>query len=275
MDSKAPTELAPGPFAGRTYSLHAGEKESERYYQAIDAAADACLGRWPDARGLLADILRASRKRGRLRKLQGVESPAGFALSECRRALAPFLLDVEAHRAALSVWGRFGATLGTTREQYLLEALEIELTNRINRDEFLRRATRIAFLPHCLRDLTAGCQARKVDLDYACVSCSARCYLNAVSRILRKNRVRPYIWMGARLGKVLRAESARPGGLGVLGVACIPELVAGMRRVGSANIPVVGLPLDANRCVRWLGEFHPNSVNLARLEALVKGSDSA
>jgi hypothetical protein len=263
--SNEPTQLSPGPLPGRTYALHAGEAQSDRYYQAIDAVADACLQRWPDARGLIAELRRASRRR--LRKVKDVDSPVGFALTECRRALAPFLLDVERHRAALWPWSRLGATLGTTREQYLVHALEIELTNRLHRDEFLRRGTRVAFLPYCLRDLTAGCKAVKVDLDLACVSCSPRCYLNAVSRILRRNRVRPYIWMGASLGKTLRAQW--PGGLGVLGIACIPELVAGMRHVDAAGLPVLGLPLDANRCARWLGEFQPNSVNLARLEALV------
>jgi hypothetical protein len=35
------------------------------------------------------------------------------------------------------------------------------------------------------------------------------------------------------------------------------------------NIPVVGLPLNANRCRRWFGEFHPNSIDLDELEGLL------
>jgi len=57
--------------------------------------------------------------------------------------------------------------------------------------------------------------------------------------------------------------------VGVLGMACIPELVRGMRMCMRANVPVVGLPLDANRCARWWGQFHPNSVNLRELEILL------
>jgi hypothetical protein len=56
---------------------------------------------------------------------------------------------------------------------------------------------------------------------------------------------------------------------GVLGIACIPELTWGMRNCRKHNIPVVGLPLNANRCIRWFGEFFPNSVDLAEIERLV------
>jgi hypothetical protein len=73
--------------------------------------------------------------------------------------------------------------------------------------------------------------------------------------------------MTANLGRLLRQKAA----LGVLGIACIPELVWGMRRCARAGMPVLGLPLDANRCARWLGEFRPNSVNLTRLETLLVG----
>ena len=37
------------------------------------------------------------------------------------------------------------------------------------------------------------------------------------------------------------------------------------------RVPVFGLPLDANRCARWLGDFYPNTASLARLEALLAG----
>ena len=59
---------------------------------------------------------------------------------------------------------------------------------------------------------------------------------------------------------------------GVLGIACIPELIRGMRNCRKNNIPVVGIPLNANRCSRWFGEFFPNFVDLTELEKLVAAS---
>jgi hypothetical protein len=55
---------------------------------------------------------------------------------------------------------------------------------------------------------------------------------------------------------------------GILGIACVPELVMGMRKCRKNGIPVVGIPLNANRCIRWFGEFHQNSVDLDELEKL-------
>lgn len=69
-----------------------------------------------------------------------------------------------------------------------------------------------------------------------------------------------------KLGHQLKSENKT---LGILGVACIPELMAGMRKCQKYKIPVVGLPLNANRCARWFGEFYPNSINLSQLTDLV------
>jgi hypothetical protein len=68
------------------------------------------------------------------------------------------------------------------------------------------------------------------------------------------------------LGKLTLNEKKT---FGVLGIACVPELTFGMRNCMKNNIPVVGIPLNANRCVRWFGEFFPNSIDLSELERLL------
>jgi hypothetical protein len=35
------------------------------------------------------------------------------------------------------------------------------------------------------------------------------------------------------------------------------------------GIPAIGIPLNANRCARWLGDFYPNSVNVEQVERLL------
>ena len=128
-EGNAPTRLLPGPFVGRTYSLYGGAALSDGFFTAVAAAADACLSRWPDAAALVVELRRATKSRRALRRLSDETTPAGFALAEASRSLGAFMLDVDAHLDALSWWSRLGGTLGTTREQYLLYALEIELTN--------------------------------------------------------------------------------------------------------------------------------------------------
>jgi hypothetical protein len=76
--------------------------------------------------------------------------------------------------------------------------------------------------------------------------------------------------MGDDLKKKAKTVARNDQKLGILGIACIPELMAGIRKCRKLGIPVVGLPLDANRCVRWMGSFHENSINLEMLEKLVR-----
>jgi hypothetical protein len=257
-----------GPLVGKTYTLYGQASTSDEYFRQVETLLDVCLRRWPGPI-LLAELVRASTSERRLRRAARlVGSPVSFVCAQAEDRLASYFLDVAAHRASLSLADRCSKTLAISREQYFLCAVEIELRNRLNLVRFAQCGERLALLPHCLRDLAANCRAKPRGIDTMCMGCSVSCYLNQVSRLLRRHRVQPYIWMSANLGRLLRQQASV---LGVLGIACIPELARGMRRCARAGVPVLGLPLDANRCARWLGEFRPNSVNLTRLETLLVG----
>jgi hypothetical protein len=256
-----------GPLVGKTYTLYGQASTSDEYFRQVEALLDACLRRWTGP-ALLAELVLASTSNRRLgRAARLVDSPVSFVCAQAEEQLANYLLDVAAHRASLSLADRCNKTLAMSREQYFLCAVEIELRNRLNLVKFAQCGERLALLPHCLRDLAANCRAKPRGIDTICTGCSANCYLNQVSRLLRRHHVEPYIWMTANLSRLLRQKAE----VGVLGIACIPELARGMRRCARAGVPVLGLPLDANRCARWLGEFRPNSVNLTRLESLLVG----
>ena len=261
-----------GPVVGKTYSLYGLAATSDGYYQAIDALLDDCLRRWPDPVLLLHELAHVSTNARRLRRASRVDdSPVQFVCSEGERRLDSYMLDIDAHKASLSLLNRFSRVMTMSREQYIVSVVEIELRNRVNGDAFRRCTEKLAFLPHCLHDLDATCEAKPHGLDTVCMCCSGSCYINDVSKLLRRNHVRPYIWMNTNLPRLLRTKATGPDAIGVLGIACIPELAAGMRLCARAGVPVVGLPLDANRCSRWLGEFHQNTINLRRLESLVAG----
>jgi hypothetical protein len=157
-----------------------------------------------------------------------------------------------------------------SEQQYRLAMVEIELVNRIYADQFRSCNKKYAFLPHCLRDLKAECRSAQRDIDYVCKGCSENCNVNHASKTLRLHGVKPYIWMTADLSALFRKVRKGGNSVGVLGIACVPELVRGMRMCLKHDVPVVGIPLDANRCARWWGEFHWNTVNLAKLESLLK-----
>lgn len=181
--------------------------------------------------------------------------------------LSKYLTGVEAHLKNLSVFKKFGSTLSTSRMQYLLFMLEFEISNRINRDRFFEADEKIALLPHCLHDLSKKCISEIDGLDYQCKGCSKACYINMMSKLFKDAGIIPYIWKEASRNKLFGKK--RSGITGVMGIACIPELSSGIRYVSKKGLPVLGLPLDANRCIRWMGHFHENSFNLKQLKILL------
>jgi hypothetical protein len=261
--------------AGKTYSLFGNGPTTAEYYRRIGALADRLLELKPDILDLIRTLEQASRKKRFLKKQLRMSGPPKsglihLAVTSARGLLAPHTALVDAHLKELSFLKRWDGTLFTSEEQYHLYMLLIELANRAWGEAFRRAKRRIAFLPYCLRDLSATCRSGPGELDTICRGCSKDCYVNRVSAILREARVEPYLWMNASLKSLLRELRDKEGSIGVLGVACVPELFRGMRLCMGLDIPVVGIPLDANRCMRWMGAFHPTSVDLDVLSRLVR-----
>jgi len=262
------------PVPGKTFSLFGSSDSVEGYYQAVRELADACLVVQPDLDILIAEVRRLGKRPRLARRLAAREtsSPGCFIVQSARTLLSPYTTAVKEHLSGLSLLKHFDGVISFTEEQYHLAMLEIELMNRACAERFRGSRRKLAFLPHCLRDLDASCRAATRDIDYACRACSDICNVNAVSMRLREHGIEPYIWMQADLKALFRKlREEEEGGLGVLGIACVPELVRGMRMCVKLNVPVVGIPLNANRCARWMGEFRPTSIDLEEVIRLVKG----
>jgi len=261
------------PVAGKTYSLFGqGNPSTAIYYQIVEELVDVLLKKNEPAEFILQEIQQLSRYRDASgfwfrKKLQSKNKI--YLIKMINDRLSPFTSNVPDHLKSLSLFKRFDRTLVTTEMQYHFFMIEIELTNRINNDNFKATDIKLALLPHCLRYSIEKCKMTYDDIDFICRGCVKSCFINHVSQLLKSNGIKPYIWMSANLQhlfKKLVSEGKRPG---VLGIACIPELVQGMRKCSKYNIPVIGLPLNANRCARWMGDFYENSVDLKKLEQIV------
>lgn len=259
-------------FVGKTYSLYGTGSDSDAYYEHLRIVADHCLTHTSSIEELMPVVRNLSKSKGRLNRIAKSSSNSSiesFLVHTLWNGFSPFTTSVAEHLRELPLTKRWDRTLATFEEQYHLYMLEIELQNRFNAKAFQDCDTKLAFLPHCLRDLTTECQSAKRGEDYVCKGCSKVCNINAVSKMLRRHGVQPYIWMTANLRSLFSRLKKEGKQLGVLGIACIPELVSGIRMCVGAEVPVVGIPLDANRCARWWGEFYHNTVNLKQLEKLL------
>jgi hypothetical protein len=255
----------PVKIIGKTYSLFGNSESTDDFYDFINDTIDRLLKKYPDKYQLLSILQFSSRKKSEYSHL--IEE--NIFLKESETMFRSYTQGVEEHINEQLFYKFWDSVMKLKEWQYRLYLLEFVLTNRIYKNDFLKCEIKIALLPHCLRDLTKDCKAAKNGFDYQCKHCSKACFINEASKILKEKGIEPYIWMSANLKSMTKKNFAEKKSLGVLGIACIPELVRGMRMCRNKNIPVIGLPLDANRCVRWMGSFNPNSVNLGMLKNII------
>jgi hypothetical protein len=186
--------------------------------------------------------------------------------------LLPFLPGVDEHLKNMSVADRFDRTIRTTLRQYLFYMLEIELVNRINRDRFSNAQWRMALIAHCLRDFRKDCWSTRGDVEDICTRCTPECHVKLGAELLERHGIHPYISVSMDQRRLFKHLANKHPGMGVLGIACIPELVEGLRLCERLGIPAVGIPLDANRCSRWLAKCGETTFSLKELERLISGS---
>ena len=266
----AEEEYQYSPVAGKTYSLFGHSTSTDEYYNLIRKLVDECLQKYPDKEEFLRKLRRTSARKRLLRRARGGGGDSNLAclLGRISPVLSEYTPFVKQHLDDLPLLKLWDRRLRTTEEQYHLYMLEIELVNMINRKDFVSCERKIAFLPHCLKDFENGCRSSMSDIDYVCRGCSKACFLNSVSTLLKQHGVDAYIWMGSDLKK-LKGLSHLGRRIGGLGIACVPELVMGMRESSRLGFPTVGVPLNANRCARWMGDFYDNSVSLEKIAQLV------
>ena len=255
---------------GRTYTLTDHTGGSTTYYKLVREVADRSLDVIPGEVVLREEIRNASGIKRYSGILSGRRQSTRKILQDLENTMLSFLPGVDEHLRNLSVADRFDPTIRTTSRQYLFYMLEIELTNRINRAAFLKAPWRMGLIAHCLRDFRKDCRSRRGDIEDVCTYCNSECHVKRSSELLSRYQVHPYISVSMDHRRLFKKLMGEHPGMGVLGVACIPELVTGLRLCEKLGIPAVGVPLDANRCLRWLGESLETTFSLGELERLVK-----
>ncbi len=260
------------PVQGKTYSLFTDDGASEHYYSEIKRLADLFSHRCPDQKRLLRLIQKVGKK-SFLSGLTATETDRKtlrFVRETLRQSLSIYTRNVSDHLKGLSLVKRVDPTLATTEEKYHLYMLEIELVNRIYKEEFKRSEYKFALIAHCLRDFRPGCRSVKGDIEAVCRGCTEDCFIRLGSVLLKKYGINPYISVEMDQERLFRKLKQEHPSIGALGVACIPELAMGMRLCLAAGIPPVGIPLNANRCARWMSQAYETSFNLEQLEELLR-----
>jgi len=252
-------------LSGRTYSLF----EENTYFEYIADQVDRFAGQLGGERAL--DLL--------LAKLIDRNGPAGEN-AEFERLFAPVSARLAArHTSQLAAFlaGRNPADdddeiFLISARGYHLRMMSIEVMNRVLFADFSATRHKVAILAHCLRDFRAAdCQFEAGDVDHVCLGCTGECQINQAGLLFDQYPGwHLNISQDLDLEKVFNAARRKYDDIGLLGVACVPELYQGMLLSRQMGIPCQGLPLNYNRCRRWLGEAQPTSFNLEQLRRMVQ-----
>jgi hypothetical protein len=262
------------PVIGKTYTLFGNSGETRTYHLKIKEVTDYILNTHNMVeKDLLDYLIKNDHNRTSLKKANTVDSK-DYQLSSIlklfHQSFADFTPGVEKHLKTEPIHKCItDNSLLSIREQYYLFMTEIELTNRLNKLIFLNCNYKIALLPYCLRERLSDCKSVTDEIDYYCIGCSKNCCINKISTILKEQNIHPYIWRSIRLKSLVKKLVEKYGSTGIMGIACIVELANGMKLCRKAGIPAVGIPLNANRCIRWMGDFYENSMDLEELKILV------
>lgn len=260
------------PFHGKTYSLFGNKAGSEHYYKLISGITDTFLQRCPDEKRLLDHLRNAAVRRPLMGRRSGGQIDRALVLfmrETLRETLSVYTAGVRQHLRTLPLSQRFDPVLRTKEEQYHLYMIEIELLNRMYREAFRRSSYKFALIAHCLRDFRPGCRAVPGDHESVCRGCTSECLIHMGSVLMKKYGIHPYISQTMDLDRLFRKIRSEHTSVGALGIACVPELALGMRLCVEMDISPVGMPLDANRCARWMKKAHETSFNLAELEKML------
>jgi hypothetical protein len=259
------------PVRGKTYSLFAECDDTEQYYAEIKRLADVLLKLCPDEGKLLGLIRKMGKKPflGGLKTMGADRKTMQIVRETLGQSLSVYTQDVSRHLDSLTVAKRLDGTLATTEEKYHLYMLEIELVNRIYKEEFKRSEFKFALIAHCLRDFRPRCRSVEGDIEAVCQGCTEDCFIHLGAVLLEKYGIEAYISVERDQEKLFGRLKREHPSVGALGVACIPELAMGMRLCIRQGIPPVGIPLNANRCARWMSQAQETSFNLEQLEELL------
>lgn len=257
---------------GKTYSLFGDDVSTEKYYSTIKNILDNLLLFCPDKHKLLLHIQDAGRSQNPFKKKSNLIDLKLISLirKSAHEGLSAYTKGVKKHLRSLSISQRFDETLRTKEKQYHLYMLEIELVNRMYKETFKKSEYKFALLPHCLRDFRTDCHSVPGDIEAVCMGCTKECFINIGSLLLKKYGINPYIAIEMDQEKLFRKLKTEHSSIGALGIACIPELVHGMRLCIKLDIPPIGIPLNANRCSRWMNVTQESSFSLEELEELIK-----
>jgi hypothetical protein len=173
------------------------------------------------------------------------------------------------------------------KSEYYLNMFGAEIMNRVFRYEFKRRDKIAIILPTCMKlqdnlfnefnsdtkGINFPCKAIKDNLGFKCLSCNDKCNIGKITEIIKKkgNNKNTNVYIAthnsAILSNIVKKDEEE---LGIVGVACINNLIEGGWKISSSGIPAQCVILDYVGCRKhWDNKGFSTNFNLTELNRIL------
>lgn len=161
---------------------------------------------------------------------------------------------------------------GRRRVEYHMNMVGAEVMNRAYKAAFDATRRKMVLLPACMRLLPAGkCKAVEEDNTFKCTGCTAECSVNRLRRLGKQHRFEVLMVPHESSISATKTDGALLNSdTGVVGIACVLNLVSGGWMLNDQGIPAQCVLLDYCGCRNhWCREGMPTEINFSRLKKIL------
>ncbi len=159
--------------------------------------------------------------------------------------------------------------IGRSEVEYHLNMVGAAILNRVLKTAFQRTANQTVLLPTCMSSGNP-CRAKRSGKDLICTHCSLHCRISQISQNLEKEGIRTVLIPHSSKFTQWLKPYANQQETGLVGVACILNLLKGGYEMKNLNIPSQCVFLDHCGCKKhWHNEGIPTDLNFKQLQSVM------
>ena len=158
---------------------------------------------------------------------------------------------------------------GRQRVEYHLNMVGAEIMNRAFRNDFLKTRIKKLLLPICMRyNDEKNCKAKHTQDGYVCRNCTAECRVSKLTEMGKKYGFEVSIIPHG--SSAFREEKVKYGEIGIVGVACVLNLMSGGWKSRNLNLVPQCVILDYCGCKKhWSNEGIVTDINIDQLKKVL------
>ncbi|WP_010250413.1 DUF116 domain-containing protein [Acetivibrio cellulolyticus] len=161
---------------------------------------------------------------------------------------------------------------GRRRVEYHLNMVGAEIMNRAFKGAFIKVGKKLLLLPACMRLHPASkCKAKETEAGIMCARCSADCQVNQLTKLGSEcNFGVVIVPHESSISAAVPGESVFGSDTGVIGVACVLNLISGGLKLKEMGVPAQCVLLDYCGCKNhWHDEGMPTCINVGKLKEIL------